>query len=109
MKYPLILALLLAGCGAKPETETETETKDQTTIPLYPGYVAKAQGIIMWFPVPPEFDERAQAWTGKGAVEITSCIADPWPGGPGGEESHMAVGQENKSYTSGDQKERLRR
>jgi hypothetical protein len=103
MKYSLIIALLLAGCAAK------TETKDRASIPLYPGYVAKAQGIIMWFPVPPEFDERAQAWTGKGAVEITSCIADPWPEGPGGEEAHMAVGQETNSYTTGSQKERLRR
>lgn len=73
--------LLIAGCVPQPET----------SIPLYPGYVAKAQGRIVWFPTPPVFDERADAWKGQGAVEITSCIADPWPEGPGGAKAFIKI------------------
>lgn len=67
-------AVIAAGCGSPPAD----------SIPLYPGHVAKAQGKIFWFPAPPEFDETSETWTGKGMVEITSCINDPWPEGPGG-------------------------
>jgi hypothetical protein len=83
MNRALVLStILLAGCGAKP---------DQTSIPLYPGYVAKAQGRIVWFPTRPEFDEQEEAWRGHGAVEITSCIADPWPEGPGGAKAFIRI------------------
>lgn len=91
MRPALLMLALLAGCGSPPGD----------SIPLYPGHVAKAQGRIMWFPTTPEFDETSETWRGHGAVEITSCIADPWPEGPGGKDAHMKVGERTSSYTNG--------
>lgn len=85
---------ILAGCGNPPPA---------TSIPLYPGHVAKSQGRILWFPSEPKFDEKTQMWTGRGGVEITSCIADPWPGDEGGQYAHTRVGEEQNSYTTGKQ------
>lgn len=79
MKKTLIALALLAGCKGDPQP--------YALIPLYPGHVAKAQGKIFWFPTTPEFDEDSLTWKGRGGVEITSCIADPWPGGPGGKDA----------------------
>lgn len=90
----MVASVLLAGC-------VENDRRSDTLISLYPGHVAKAQGRIFWFPVRPEFDETFEMWRGEGAVEITSCIADPWPDGPGGRDASMAVSDRTSLYTAG--------
>lgn len=82
-------AVLLAGCTRKPELIP--------TIPLYPGHVAKAQGRLFWFPATPNFDEQDKIWVGRGRVEITSCINDPWPEGPGGKDAIIKTALDRES------------
>lgn len=85
MRNLLLLCILCLGCSRPPDS-----------IQLYPGYVVKSQGRIMWFPVHPEFDEREGMWSGQGAVEITSCISDPWPDEPGGKDAFVEVRNQEK-------------
>lgn len=78
----IIIAFLLSGCCDS--TKKEMYVSHSASVPLYPGYLAKADGRILWFPAKPEFDHEEARWVGNSFVEVTSCIADPWPYGPGG-------------------------
>lgn len=88
----ILMLTLFIGCGTEPPP---------AEIPLYQGHVAKSKGRIVWFPSEPKFDEAKQMWIGRDGVEITSCIADPWPSDEGGHYAHTQVGQEQNSYTTG--------
>lgn len=79
MRIFIITALILSGCQASPKKEIYVSRS--ASVPLYPGYLAKSQGKILWFPAKPEF--KGSRWVGNSFVEVTSCIADPWPYGPG--------------------------
>jgi len=90
-----ILVLFLGCCSNSPKiVEKTSQRQTNPGIPLYPGYVAKSAGRIIWFPAMPEFDHENSRWVGNNSVEITSCVADPWPYGPGGAKSLMKIGSD---------------
>jgi hypothetical protein len=95
MRLLLLLSLVIAGCETKNYT-----VKKPNSIPLYPGYVVKSQGVIIWFPSQPYYDEDSQMWIGENGVNITSCIADPWPSDGGGKYANTQIVQEQNSYVS---------
>lgn len=54
------------------------------TVSLYPGFLTKSQGKIVWHAILPKFDQSNDEWLGVNSIEITSCIHDPWPHTSGG-------------------------
>lgn len=94
-KFLATIILFLGCCPNYPKmVENTRQHQSDTGIFLYPGYVAKADGRIIWFPAMPEFDHENSRWVGNNSVEITSCVADPWPYGPGGAKSLMKIGSD---------------
>ena len=77
------VCLFCSCCGKEEKTASSHEGQ---SISLYSGYVAKSEGRLFWFPEKPKYDEYINGWHSENAVEITSCVADPWPWGPGGKE-----------------------
>jgi hypothetical protein len=83
MKKTLVfLCLLFSGC--------ENKQTSYAKINLYPGYIAKSQGNVIWFPQEPKYDE-INGWVGDNPVVVSSCIADPWPFSSGGTEFLIRV------------------
>lgn len=59
---------------------------------LYPGHITKGlKGRLFWHPRMPMFDKGENDWVVLGAIEVTSCIHDPWPYMEGGKECVMEV------------------
>jgi len=62
------------------------------TVFLYPGYLTKGlKGRIVWHPKMPQFDPKQNDWILEKAIEITSCIHDPWPFIEGGKDCMMEI------------------
>lgn len=60
---------------------------------LYPGFITKGQkGKLFWHPKMPSFDMKFNDWPVEKAIEITSCIHDPWPFVEGGKDCMMEIG-----------------
>lgn len=53
--------------------------KNSSSISLYPGYLTKLNGKILWHPQKPIFDEFNNDWNRNKSVDVTGCIFDPWP------------------------------
>jgi hypothetical protein len=63
------------------------------TVFLYPGYITKGlKGRMFWHPKMPEHDMELNDWKTDKAVEISSCIHDPWPFIEGGKDCLMEIG-----------------
>jgi hypothetical protein len=59
----------------------------RNTIYLYPGYLTKGLlGRMLWHPTQPVFDQQFNDWSNTRAVDVSSCIQDPWPDCAGGPE-----------------------
>lgn len=72
----VLVILFFCACCSTESKKQEYTTKTQT-ISLYPGYLAKSNGVISWFPQKPTFYDNN--WIGESSVSVSSCIADPWP------------------------------
>lgn len=95
MRFLILVLALVLGCCSNPKiAENTSQHQTNPGISLYPGYVAKSAGTILWFPTKPEFDHENTCWVGENSVEITSCIADPWPYGSGDAKSLMKIGSD---------------
>ena len=86
MRIFFLTIVFLFGC------RKEEYTLDKPrTVNLYPGYLVKAQGEILWFPSPPLYDHESAKWLGRNPILVSSCIADPWPYTEGDQKSIMRV------------------
>lgn len=86
-KIAFCFLILMLGCSV----QKSKYTKQENEITLYPGYIAKSNGKILWFSDQPEFNTETQEWVGPSSVNITSCIADPWPYTTGSSQSLMKI------------------
>lgn len=87
MRKFFILLVLLFGCN----NQKQQFTRQENQINLYPGYVAKSKGRILWFPEQPKFSTKSGEWIGTNSTEVTSCVFDPWPSTPGNQESLIKI------------------
>lgn len=91
----LIIFINIMEFQKKQPLSKASESKS-STIFLYPGYITKTNGKILWHSQKPVFDEENEQWINLKAVDVTNCIHDPWPAETGGEKLILEV----KDYDS---------
>ncbi len=57
----------------------ESSLNKNSSICLYPGYLTKVNGKILWHPQKPTFNLIIDDWEKDKSVDVTGCIFDPWP------------------------------
>jgi len=57
----------------------ESYLSKNSSVCLYPGYLTKLNGQILWHPQKPGFNDINSDWNKDKSVDVTGCIFDPWP------------------------------